>query len=171
VATTFTERGKRETTLTPGAIFGQLNLMGQKIYHTFALPVTPSDVCVISHLELIGLIRRKPRLVVKVMEIVSQRIMKIERRLSQMVFLTVPSRLALLLLDLNDQNIDLGRTTHQELADMLGVYRETVSTAIIDFRAWGFIHATRTQFELIDRQGLEAFVERSVMLTQIQIKG
>jgi CRP-like cAMP-binding protein len=72
---------------------------------------------------------------------------------------------------LNDQNIDLGRTTHQELADMLGVYRETVSTAIIDFRAWGFIHATRTQFELIDRQGLEAFVERSVMLTQIQIKG
>jgi CRP-like cAMP-binding protein len=74
------------TTLTPGAIFGQLNLMGQKIYHTFALPVTPSDVCVISHLELIGLIRRKPRLVVKVMEIVSQRIMKIERRLSQMVF-------------------------------------------------------------------------------------
>jgi CRP-like cAMP-binding protein len=91
--------------------------------------------------------------------------MEIERRLSQMVFLTVPSRLALLLLDLNDRNIDLGSTTHQELADMLGVYRETVSTAIIDFRALGFIYATRTQFQLIDRQGLEAFVERNVPLS------
>ena len=167
-----TSRGRKliVTTLTPGAIFGQLNLMGQKIYHTFAVVVIPSDVCIISHLELIGLMRRKPRLVVKFMEIVSQRIIKAERRLAQMVFLTVPSRLALLLLDLNDRNIDLGSTTHQDLADMLGTYRETVSTAIMDFRALGFIHATRTQFKLIDRQGLEAFVERSVMLTQIQIK-
>jgi CRP/FNR family transcriptional regulator len=73
-----------------------------------------------------------------------------------MAYSTIASRLAALLLELgaNDPH-DVVRTTHQELADMLGTWRETVSKTLQDFRRRGWVSSGRRQLRLLDKEALE----------------
>ncbi len=44
--------------------------------------------------------------------------------------------------------------THQELAEMLGTYRETTTQTLNDFKAQGLIEIGRKRIELKDPEGL-----------------
>jgi CRP-like cAMP-binding protein len=89
------------------------------------------------------------------MQAMGQRVMEAENRLEQMAYSTISARLAALLLELgrNDPN-GVVRATHQELADMLGTWRETVSKTLQDFRRRGLIASGRRHLKLLDREGL-----------------
>jgi CRP/FNR family transcriptional regulator len=47
------------------------------------------------------------------------------------------------------------RATHQELADMLGTWRETVSKTLQDFRRRGWVASGRRQLTLLDMDALQ----------------
>ena len=47
------------------------------------------------------------------------------------------------------------RATHQELADMLGTWRETVSKTLQEFRRRGWIASGRRQLTLLDKEALQ----------------
>ena len=46
------------------------------------------------------------------------------------------------------------RATHQQLADMLGTWRETVSKTLQDFRRRGLVASGRRQLTLLDKDAL-----------------
>ena len=50
---------------------------------------------------------------------------------------------------------DVVHATHQELADMLGTWRETISKTLQDFRRRGLVASGRRQLTLLDKDGLE----------------
>ena len=61
-----------------------------------------------------------------------------------------------LLLRLRSENgSDTILTTHEELADHLGVYRETVTTALNGLKRQGLISISRKRVEIDDVPGLE----------------
>jgi CRP-like cAMP-binding protein len=90
------------------------------------------------------------------MQAIGQRVVEAENRLEQMAYSTIASRLAALLLDLaQDDPAGVVRVTHQELADMLGTWRETISKTLQDFRRRGLVASGRRQLTLLDLTGLE----------------
>ena len=89
------------------------------------------------------------------MQAMGQRVVEAENRLEQMAYSTIASRLAALLLELaGDDPRSVVRATHQELADMLGTWRETISKTLQDFRRRGLVASGRRQLTLLDKDGL-----------------
>jgi CRP-like cAMP-binding protein len=90
------------------------------------------------------------------MQAMGKRVVEAENRLEQMAYSTIAARLAALLLELEgDDPKGIVHATHQELADMLGTWRETISKTLQDFRQRGLVASGRRQLTLLDRRGLE----------------
>ena len=77
--------------------------------------------------------------------------------MEEVAYKKLPQRLAKLLLDLSMNN-DKGtiRTSHQSLADMLGTYRETVSTILRGFKADGMVELGYRRIYVTDPAALQA---------------
>jgi CRP-like cAMP-binding protein len=144
-------------TLGPGSIFGEMGLIGQRMYDTFAVAATPARVCVMSRIDMMKMMLQKPKVALRMLNIMGRRLIGAERQLEQMAFSSVPSRLATRLLELRDEKNQIRGHTHQELADMIGTYRETVTATLNDFKSQGLIEIGRKRVNILDRDGLEEF--------------
>ena len=77
-------------------------------------------------------------------------------RLEEATFRSIPARLASLLLRLvEDSGPVIDRYMHQELAEMLGTYRETTTQALNEFKAQGLIEIGRKRIDIRDPEGLQ----------------
>jgi CRP-like cAMP-binding protein len=80
-----------------------------------------------------------------------------------MAFQGLRERLASLLLRLaNDKdwrgNPVVKGLTHQHLAEILGTYRETISTTLAEFKADGLIETRRKRITILDPDGLRTLL-------------
>jgi len=89
------------------------------------------------------------------LEILGRRLAEAEDRLQHLAYRIVPARLASVLLQLApapDQVIE--GVSHQELGDMVGAYRETVTKVLDEFQVAGYVELGRRRIRLLDRDGL-----------------
>lgn len=106
-----------------------------------------------------------PGLAVKVTTALGSRLREAETTILNLVTLEVDRRLAKILLDLArkhsqpaDKSSDVViHLTQQELAEMIGTSRQTVTTTLQKFKAEGLIHSGKKSIEIIDLAGLETF--------------
>lgn len=142
--------GGREVTialLEPGEIFGELEVLGDAPRDTLAEALDDSKICVVSKKVFLEMIRRIPDFSFRLTKLIGFRMRKIESRVEDLVFKDVPARLANLLLDLakdygkeTPQGMLLQiKITHQEIANLIGSIRETVSVVLGDFKRDGWI--------------------------------
>lgn len=144
--------------LEEGTLFGEMALVGQGMYNTFAEAVEPCTLCAMSRRDVEMLIARFPKVGLRLLEIMGQRLTEVEQRLEGLAFKTIPAQLAALLLQLaRDNQVD--GYTHEQLAEMIGTYRETVTQTLDDFKAQGLIEVGRKQIKIRNSQGLRAVVE------------
>jgi CRP-like cAMP-binding protein len=141
-------------TLDPGTLFGEMALVGQGMYNTFAEAVEPCTLCAMSRRDVEMVVTQYPRIGIRLLETVGRRLMDAEARLEALAFKSVPARLASLLLRLAQNNFVDG-TTHQDLAEMIGTYRETVTQTLNDFKAQGLVEIQRKRIEIRDAVALE----------------
>lgn len=140
--------------LEPGTLFGEMALVGQGMYNTFAEAVEPCTLCAMSRRDVEMLVMKFPRVGIRLLETVGRRLMDAEARLEALAFKSIPARLATLLLRLTQNNFVEG-ATHQDLAEQIGTYRETVTQTLNDFKARGLIDIQRKRIEIIDVLALE----------------
>ncbi|MBI4236174.1 MAG: Crp/Fnr family transcriptional regulator, partial [Chloroflexi bacterium] len=117
--------------LEPETFFGDMTLLGQAMASTFAEAVEDSTVCMMTRDDVEALILRKPQVSLRLLEVLGRRLLEAEDRLQEVAFKRVPARVASLLLRLAAQ--EGGREihlSHQEIAEMLGIYRETATNAL-----------------------------------------
>jgi CRP/FNR family cyclic AMP-dependent transcriptional regulator len=144
--------------LHPGAVFGQMGLVGQHLHRTFAQALEECVVCVMSREEVEKLLLEKPQIAIRFLNALGRRLEEAERRLEEFAFKDVPTRLAGLLIQLNTEaggNGTLKGYTHQYLADMLGTYRETTTQILNEFQQQNLIRLSRKSIEIVDAVGLE----------------
>jgi len=147
-------------TLGPGTIFGEMSLIGQRMYNTFAEAVEDCLICVMSRPDVERLIQEQPKVAVRILEIMGRRLRNAETRLEDMAFKGVPARLASLLMRLSaEQGKVIEGITHQELAEMVGTYRETATQILNDFKEHGLIDLARKRVTIIDYDGLRRLAE------------
>lgn len=149
-------------TLGPGAIFGEMSLVGQGMHNTFAESVDECLLCVMSRADVERLMREKPMVAFRFVEALGDRVSSLESRLEEIAFKSIPSRLASLLIRLADEQGNgtvVNGYTHQDLGEMLGTYRETVTQTLNEFKGQGLIDISRKQVRILDHDGLEDISE------------
>ncbi len=149
------------TTLGPGAIFGEMSLVGQGMHNTFAEAVDQCLLCVMSRADVERLMREKPTVAYRFFETMGDRVSQLEERLENIAFKSIPARLADLLLRLVGEqgNNEIRGYTHQDFSEMLGTYRETITQTLNDFKAKGMIEIGRKRVVLLDRSRLQMLAE------------
>lgn len=143
--------------LRDGAFFGAVPAGLPGTYHTYA---EAARECTLYALDRVGaerLLRDRPEVALRVVGALAGRLERLEQRLVAMAFQTVRARLAELLLRLaGEQGGGLVRGyTHQDLADMLGAYRETISETLDTLRTDGLVYTGRKEIGITDRERLE----------------
>lgn len=150
------------STLGPGAIFGEMSLVGQGMHNTFAESVDECLLCVMSRADVERLMREKPKVAFRFVEALGDRVSLLESRLEEIAFKSIPARLASLLLRLADEQgggSEVSGFTHQDLGEMLGTYRETITQTLNDFKAAGLLEISRKHVQILDRERLEILAE------------
>jgi CRP/FNR family transcriptional regulator, cyclic AMP receptor protein len=148
-------------TLGPGALFGEMALLGQQMHNAFAEALDDCQIFVMSRADLERLILNKPSVGRRVLETTGKRLRDAERRLEDMAFKGIPARLASLLLRLADEqgSDEVVGLTHQDLAETVGTYRETATQVLNDMKADGLIEIGRKRIRIVDRERLEAIAQ------------
>lgn len=149
-------------TLGPGAIFGEMSLVGQGMHNAFAEAVDECVLCVMGRADVERLIREKPDVAFRFVEALGSRLQDLEEQLEDIAFKSIPARLSALLLKLaEDQgsyNLVTG-FTHQDLSEMLGTYRETITQTLNDFKGEGWIEIGRKRILLNNIDKLKELVK------------
>ncbi len=143
-------------TLGPGTIFGEMAMTGLGMYDAFAEATEEALICILNRCDVEKLLISKPKIAMRLLDIMARRLREAEDRLEQTSFHDVSSRLAALLLRLRaDTHSDVIEMTHEELAEHLGVYRETVTAALNNLRKEELISVSRKHVNLVNVPGLE----------------
>ena len=137
-------------------------------------PRTASAVAMVDHTHVVSLehdalfawLDRHPRVAVDMLQVLANRLRANNERISDLVFMDVPARLAKTLLSLGmrfGEPIEAGLLvphdlTQEELAQLVGSSRETVNKALMDFANRGWI-TRRGRSIIIYRPG--ALIRRS----------
>jgi CRP/FNR family transcriptional regulator, cyclic AMP receptor protein len=156
--------------LEPVTIFGEMTLVGQWLHDTFAEAMSECVIGVIGRDTLRRILERYPQVAIAFMELMGQRLRAMENKLADIAFKSVPQRLASLLLSLAGASSvaqpqpavppSVVRYTHQQLADMIGSYRETVTKAIGELREAGVIRIEDEAIALTDLAQLQRLANR-----------
>jgi CRP-like cAMP-binding protein len=155
--------------LEPMAIFGEMMLVDQWAQDSFAEAMSDCTVGALGREDLRGVLSAYPVVALRLMAIMSQRLRALENKLADVAFKSVPQRLATVLLNLAHIQPEqptsatppaVVRYTHQQLAEMIGSYRETVTKAIGEFREAGLIRVEEEAIYLTDVDRLRALLGR-----------
>ena len=144
--------------LGPGAVFGDGSMINQADpSSTFAEALEDSTIWVLPESHARAMTERYPIIGWGMLQTFGRRLRQVEDRLEEVAYKKLPQRLAKLLLDLSTST-DKGtiRTSHQSLADMLGTYRETVSTILRGFKAEGMVELGYRRIYVTDPAALKA---------------
>ena len=147
-------------TIGPDTIFGEMAIIGQGMHNAFAEAVEDCLLCVMSRHDVERLILGKPSVALRIMNVMAERLNEAESQLEDMAFKSIPTRLALLLLRLrDDQGDNICGYTHQDLAEAIGTYRETATQTLNEFKANNLIEIGRKRIDILDPIGLEAIAD------------
>lgn len=129
----------------------------------FVEAVEDTEVLCINKKHFEELLRRNANLALVVVTILGSRIRQAHKAIKDFVAADVRSRLAQLLLKLAQMGGSLApngmvtlsdKFTHQEMANMIGAIRQTVTEIINDFKRQGYIRYEAGKIAILDRQGL-----------------
>lgn len=158
------ESGRKLTLaiLGEGEIFGEMVLVGQRKRELLAQAIEDARIYEIERARFLELIQREPWLALKVLELFGQRTREIERKLEDLVFKDIPTRLSRQLLKLIEEHgrrtpegiqIDF-KITHKELADMIGSARENTTSALNLLEREGILDKRRYRIIIKDEERL-----------------
>ncbi len=156
----------REVTLSilePGEIFGEVDAMDAVPRESIVQALEPVLVCQIQRRDFDRYLQTYPEVGGKVIKVMRGRLRQLETRVSDLVFKSAPARLASLLLELGETMgvTDNGSTylplrlTHQNLANLIGTSRETVSTLMVQFGQHGLIAQEHRYIRILDKAKLK----------------
>lgn len=144
------------SSIEPGTVFGDMVLTGQRMFDGYAEAAEDSMLCVMSRHDVEALILEYPTVGVQLVQMLSARVRELEDRLEESSLRDVPSRVAAALVRIQAQQGGAVTMTHQELADIVGAHRETVTRTLGDFRDRGFIALQRSRIAIIAPDALRA---------------
>lgn len=133
--------------LGEGAVFGELALLDGKPRSANVVATDDTVLYMLRRSDFLQLLYRVPQIAVGLLAELAARLRKTDRKIEGLALLDVTSRISETLLQLADEQgveTDAGvllkfRPTHQQLANMSGTTRETVSRVLKRLEGQGYI--------------------------------
>ena len=149
-------------TLAPGAFFGEMPLLGQSMCNTYAEAARDCLICAMGQGDVEALLLAEPRVALQTLAAMGRHLNEQRAVLSDVVFKSVPGRVASLLLRLAGEarGDTIAGFSHQDLADRAGIARETMTHTLNEFAHMGAVELHRMTVILRDREMLEALAAR-----------
>ena len=147
-----------------GEVFGELALLEDDLRQDYAEAATACTVLLLPRQELLELMANRPDIALSVTKLIGLRRRRVENRLSNILFLSSRDRMLRLLAELaeNYGQWTAGRCqirlklSHQDLAGLIGVTRETATLTLTQLRAEGLIQIDRRQITVLHPDRLVA---------------
>lgn len=145
--------------LEPGQAFGLETIGATAQYESVATALTPVRVLVVPQATVRTELAQHSALLMDLVELLGLYRRQVSRRIDEVAFKSVPARLASVLLELSEASTvpptpHVARRTHQQLADMVNAYRETVTKVINQFRDARLLRVDREGITLLNPAGL-----------------
>lgn len=149
------------STLGEDTFFGEMSLLGQGMYDSFAEALENCTICAMSRSDVERLLVSKPIVALRVLNVVGHRLKDAEEALENLAFKNVSGRTASLLLRLAEGQKDgvISGFTHQDMAEMIGTFRETMTQTLNELKGAGLIDIGRMKITLLDMEGLRRIAE------------
>lgn len=140
--------------LLPFSFFGEMTCIGQGMYDTYAEVTEDSVLLLMNCADLERLLVSKPQVARRILEAFGRRVLEAERQLEDIAFKGMAARVAALLLREDDDG-EVRGLSHQDIAERLGVYRETATNALNELKNASIIRIGRRHISILDRRRLE----------------
>lgn len=158
--------GSREFTLEvvgAGTIFGEVAFTSHRLRDAYAEAAEPSILLAVERADVERLIRQKPQVGIRMINLLSERLHYYETRIEDVTLKEVPARLASLILLLIESEGVRSRGeiriptsyTHQYLGTMIGANREAVTRAFGRLQDEGAVQIRRRIIHVNDVEALE----------------
>ena len=141
----------------PGDCFGELSLITDQPRSTGALARESSEVVSIPRDVFLKGLEAEPELMRRVLETTALRLRVSSERESALAFLDSSARIAKVLLQLDQQadNDGVIKVTQEDLAQYVGLARQTVAQTLGEWRRVGWVETGRVRIVVKDRSALE----------------
>ncbi len=150
--------------LSPGDVFGELAVVDDEPRDHLAEAYEDSVICAIDRDLFLTIVRESPELGYQVTKLMGFRLRRLRGRGEELLYKSAPARVAHVLLDLAEQHgvrdadgtvIPL-RLSQSDLANLVGLTRETVNIILRDFRERQLLEVDRRSIRLKDTRALRA---------------
>ncbi len=153
--------------MQPGEFFGDLSLLDGRPRSASAEAARNSNLLTLERGDLRELLESRPGAALAILTVIAERLRETDQMASDLAFLDVSGRLARRLLDLastngkerEDGTLINATITQEELANMIGVTRESVNRNLGMFRRLGLIAREGRRIVVLDKAGLRAYCE------------
>lgn len=140
-----------------GAVFGELSLLDGKPRSANVVATEDTELLMLRRTDFIQLIYKTPQIATVLLAELASRLRKTDRQIEGLALLDVTSRISETLLQLaseqgsesEDGVVIRNRPTHQELANMSGTTRETVSRVLKRLESQGYIISKGRQLVIL----------------------
>ena len=145
----FSKDGKEVllSNLGPGEFFGEMSLLDGLPRSASVVALEDSEVLVLNRKDFLELIRNLPEIALRILTEMSKRLRSADQKIGSLILMDVYGRVARVLVELaekegkrvNDDIVIETKLRQQDIANMVGASRETVSRVLKDFVQNGFI--------------------------------
>lgn len=133
--------------LGEGAVFGELSLLDGKPRSANVVATADTQLYMVRRPDFLQLIYKVPQIAIGLLAELAARLRKTDRKIEGLALLDVTSRISETLLQLAEEQGSpseggitlISRPTHQQLANMSGTTRETVSRVLKRLEGQGYI--------------------------------
>ena len=160
-----TEDGRQTTleTLGPGKLFGQASYFGKVPRLTCAIAQSELHLLALDYERIQGYLASDPDLITELFDLMGYSIRLLTIRISSLVFQDAERRVAHALQQLWRHTMqDELSCTHQQLADLTGLNRVTVTRSLRKLAGYGWIEQGYRTIVLKDRAALQNFSNEGV---------
>ena len=166
------EDGKDATfnLVTPGQIFGEIACLDGGERTAGAVAAEDSELIVIERRDFMYLLRGRPEVAVKLIEILCGCLRRTSGQVEDIIFLDLQARLAKLLLQLSRQSSAPAqnnkgnkiRITQREIGQMIGVSRESANKQLRDWQRRKWLKLERGGVVILTPDALDDLIAKSV---------
>lgn len=133
--------------LTDNDFFGEMSLLDNEPRSATAIALQETEMAVLHQRDFLSIVEKRPRVAINLLSVLSARLRKANQQIGNLALHDVYGRVARILLEMasasgsrqEDGRVSFRRPTHQEIANMIGATRETVSRMISDLHRQGYI--------------------------------
>jgi CRP/FNR family transcriptional regulator/CRP/FNR family cyclic AMP-dependent transcriptional regulator len=127
--------------------FGEMSLLDNEPRSATAIAMQETEMVVLHQKDFLAIVEKRPRVLLNLLAVLSARLRKANQQIGNLALHDVYGRVARVLLEMasasgsrgDDGRVLFRRPTHQEIANMIGATRETVSRMISDLHRQGYI--------------------------------